>query len=100
MLCPREIADVLLKILYMGILSARAAGWSGDAARAAREADHIHNLPGLLADYSPDRLAYYWDAERPAYLDAGGTAARFQELWDQLWRHVEAISGTSRERDA
>ncbi len=91
MTCPPDVATILLEILAQGVLQARAAGWSGDAAWAAAEADHVHNLPGLLADYSPAHLRYYWDAERPAYL-ARVTPDResaFRPLWEQLRSHVE-----------
>jgi hypothetical protein len=91
MRCPPEIAAILLSILETGVLQARAAGWSGDAARAALEADHVHNLPGLLTDYSDDRLTYYWETERTAYLTGAGSdsVAAFKQLWEQLRNRVE-----------
>ena len=84
--CPPHIARVVLQILRWGALRARAAGWSGDARRAAVEADHIHNLPGLLLDYLPGRLRYYLDAERPGYLKAigGSPDGEFARLWAEL----------------
>jgi len=30
----------------------------------------MHNVPGLLADFHPDRFAYYWEFERPHFLRA------------------------------
>ena len=91
--CPPDLATILLDILGLGLLQARAAGWSGDAARAAVEADHVHNLPGLLADYSPARLRYYWDTERAAYLarTPPARAASFQAFWEQLRSHAEGL---------
>jgi hypothetical protein len=91
MTCPAELADTLIDILTQGLLQARAAGWAGDAKAAALEADHVHNLPGLLADYSPDRLRSYWDAERAAYLARAtpDRAAAFRPLWDCLRRYVD-----------
>jgi hypothetical protein len=91
--CPAEVADILLEILGQGVLQARAAGWSGDADRAAVEADHVHNLPGLVAHYSPARLRYYWEAERPSYLARATPerAAPFQPLWERLCAHVERL---------
>jgi hypothetical protein len=35
---------------------------------AAVEADHIHNLPTLIENYSPELLRYYWDAERVSFM--------------------------------
>jgi hypothetical protein len=84
--CPPDIAAAVLEILRTGVLRARAAGWSGDARRAAIEADHVHNLPDLLADFSHERLAYYWDVEAPSYRQQSvrAEAAQFQPLWDRL----------------
>src|SRR5690348_11126102 len=88
--CPSEIAEILLDILKLGILRARAAGWSNDARRCALEADHIHNLPALLRNFSSDQLAYYWDTERPAFIHQSPPAdlASFEPLWDKLRGYV------------
>ena len=95
--CPPEIAALVFEILRHGVLSARAAGWAGDAARAAREAEHIHNLPELLQGYSPGLLDHYWNAQRACYIAEsarlGGNAEGFQELWEQLRPHVTNIKG-------
>jgi hypothetical protein len=93
MSCPPEIAEVLLDILGQGVLQARACGWSGDASRAAVEADHVHNLPGLIAHYSPTRLNDYWEIERPSYLVRAlpEQVKSFQPLWDQLRPHVQRL---------
>jgi hypothetical protein len=84
--CPPAIADVLLKILQLAILRIRASGWSGDAVLCALEADHIHNLPGLLADYTGERLRYYWEAERPSFVRQSDpdNLATYVALWEQL----------------
>jgi hypothetical protein len=82
--CPAEVAQVLLDILQAGLLSIRNCGWSGS--RSAIEADHLHNLPALLANYSPDLLRFYWDVERTAYLTQIGpeSAAIFAPHWKRL----------------
>jgi hypothetical protein len=85
---PPAVVEVILEILRYGLLRARAAGWSGDAARSAMEADHLHNLPTLLANYKLDLLKYYWDAERPAFIQAcsrtGNSVDGFNPLWEKL----------------
>jgi hypothetical protein len=95
MSCPPETAEVLLQILMIGILRIRALGWAGFARRCAVEADHIHNLPELLRDYSDDRLRYYWEAERPAFISqsAGVNVTAFEPLWAELGRHLSAPAG-------
>lgn len=92
MTCPREITAVLLDILGHGLLACRAAGWGGDAGRCAAEADHLHNLPRLLADYSVEGLQYYWEVERPAFAahcDAD-SLSWWEAHWDRLRPFVEA----------
>jgi len=69
--CPDPIKAVVLEFLHLGVLTCRLAGWDPDPERCAVEADHIHNLPNLLADYSPDKLQYYWDVERPIFATRG-----------------------------
>lgn len=73
------------------MLRIRASGWAGDSARCAIEADHLHNLPSLLRDYSPARLNYYWEAERSRYMAQSTEAdcALFKPLWDELRVCVE-----------
>jgi hypothetical protein len=96
--CPPEIAAVLLEILKTGLLAIRAAGWSSRADRCALEADHLHNLPQLPADYRPQLLLFYWDVERADYvkqMPSEGLAA-WEPLWRRLEPHVEAIRSSTR----
>src|SRR5262245_11792072 len=94
MTCPPDLATILLEILQLGIVQARAAGWSGDAAGAAMASDHVHNLPGLLQQFTPSGLDYYWVTERPAFLAHCPLewADSFQPYWDRLQTHVERIN--------
>jgi hypothetical protein len=91
MTCPEPIASVLLDILQQGLLACRAFGWQGDARRCAIEADHLHNIPSLLSDYSPDRLRVYWDVERPAFAAQcdPNQMSGWQSHWDRLEPFVE-----------
>ena len=86
MCCPPEIAELLLAILQAGLLSSRARGASGDGRHCAVEADHLHNLPALLANYSDEPLRYYWDVERTAYISQSKKeeVAVFEEYWRRL----------------
>lgn len=84
--CPPRIARVLLEIIRLGILRARAASWTGDAKRCEAETDHIHNLPGLLLDFRLDGIRYYLDAERKGYRQtvAGKEPGDLTRLWKNL----------------
>ncbi len=84
--CPPEIAEIILKILGTGLLRIRSLAWAGQSGLCAVEADHIHNLPDLLSNFSREMLSYYWDVERASYL------AQIPEAdlasWETLWREL------------
>jgi hypothetical protein len=86
MRCPEEIADIAAEILAVGPLRIRAAGSSGDAAKCAAEADHLHNLPALLHRYRPELLVHYWDVERTAFIrrSNGVSMEPFEGMWHRL----------------
>lgn len=100
MTCPPEIATCLLRILQTGLLRARAAAWEGDAEHSAREIDHLHNLPALVAEFSPERLNYYWETERPVFEESCAKAsintATFGPLWQQLQCQMEIMMAAGR----
>jgi hypothetical protein len=85
MQCPREIAEIVCKILRWGLLQIRCLE---DTARCRVEADHLHNLPGLLTNYSPEVLQYYWDVERVSFI----SRSKPDEIqgFDPLWRALGA----------
>jgi len=75
MKCPDEIAPTIIELISTAILRIRAAGWSGDAELCAIEADHVHNLPALPLNFSPDLLGFYWNVERESFLGAANDHA-------------------------
>jgi hypothetical protein len=70
--------------------------WEGNTEQCAIESDHIHNLPDLIADYSSDKVAYYWNVERPEYIKQvpEDRLAGWEPLWRQLCERVEALSSS------
>lgn len=84
--CPPEIAEILAHMIAHGLIRIRTCGWSGRPDLCAIEADHLHNLPGLIADYSPGLLAHYWTVERPDYLRQVSEPERtgWEAYWDKL----------------
>ncbi len=86
MTCSAEIAEILAAILSTGLLRIRTLGWSGESKRCAIESDHIHNVPDLLAHYSPERLEFYWNVERSSYIQQ--TPAAELAVWEPLWREL------------
>lgn len=95
--CPPAIVRVVLEIIRQATLRARAAGWSGNAARAALEADHVHNLPELLLNYSPDLLRYYWNVQRAGYLSEAERAGLWIQDFDALWEQLRPVLENPRE---
>jgi len=95
MQCPPEIATILSEILQTGLLRIRALGSSQNAMRCTVEADHLHNLPALLAEYKPELLDYYWRVERVAFTrhSSREETAGFEPLWTALAEHVGARKG-------
>ena len=95
MQCPPEILETLTDILCTGLLRIRALGWSQNAARCAVEADHLHNLPALLADYKPELLEFYWRVERAAFIRQSSLddVTGFEPLWNALAEHVHSQKG-------
>lgn len=91
MQCPDEIAEVLLRILNVGLLRIRKSGSEGHAEECETEADHIHNLPAILQNYSPELLVYYWNVERTGFLatEAGKSSSLFQAEWSHLQRLMD-----------
>ena len=93
--CPPEIADIILEILREGLLRVRAASWASDLRRCELEADHLHNLPDLLINYSSERLRFYWEVERASLIQQssrpGLDDCGFQSSWERLRPYVESL---------
>lgn len=87
----RDRRDIYLDILYRGLLNARAAGYSGDAAQAATEADHLHNLPELLRHLDDEALhTFYWEGMRPSYL--GESKPEYANWFAPFWAELDAAN--------
>ena len=102
MRCPDKVAGCLSKIVSLALVNVRGFGLTqGDAGRCAIEADHVHNLPGLMVSFSLGALHYYLDVARSEYVrqitKEKGTLSMFQPLWDELEAYVntETDSGVS-----
>jgi hypothetical protein len=88
MSCPSEIADIILEILQVGLLRIRAAAWASDFPRCELEADHLHNLPDLMKNYSTERLQYYWEAERTSFIEKGSRTVFYDPVYENLWERL------------
>ncbi len=87
--CPRPLRQAFLDLLTWTLLHIRNE--PGDARLSLALADHVHNVPALLAGFRPDLLRYYWEVERPCFLralEAIGRQAPGQ--FGEPWGVVEA----------
>jgi hypothetical protein len=100
MSCPSEISEILLAIVETGLLRIRSLAWSGRSGLCATEADHIHNLPALVADFSPETLRYYWEVERSSYIDrtSHDQLTAWELLWQRLRPHAECLDAMTQTR--
>ncbi len=92
--CPDDLERILLEILHMGLLRIRHFAAAGRNQRCFIEADHLHNLPALLKDYTPELLKFYWDTERSSFLNQSSTesVSQFDPLWEEVARFLEEPS--------
>lgn len=85
-----EIKGVLLNILQIGLLRIRVLGWNGSGDQCGVEADHLHNLPQLIQSPDAERLLYYYNIERPAFLSRTiSNADQFKSSWDHLAQLID-----------
>lgn len=87
--CPQNIAEPLLEIIQSGLLAIRAAGFANRGNLCAIHADHLHNLPALVEDYSEALLLFYWQTERIAFLEQ--LSPQDCRIFDGPWSRLEII---------
>jgi hypothetical protein len=59
MKCPCEVEKTLLSIIELGLLNARYYLGKGDHSRCLKEIEHIHNIPTLIKEFTPDLFLFY-----------------------------------------
>jgi hypothetical protein len=84
---PKDVQRAFLKILYFTCLAIRNESKRPDLCFAF--SDHAHNIPGLIANYSPDAFRYYWECERPCFIEALQKREFSFGLFDEHWAVLE-----------
>ena len=94
MQCPVELSNILAEIIRIGVLRTRHFADNGYVARCVIEADHIHNLPSLLQDYSLALLLFYWQTERSMFMEqnTGDELGQFKPVWARLSCYLQAAA--------
>jgi hypothetical protein len=83
---PPIVQASLLKILGFGLLNIRHHAELKNSERCAIEANHLHNIPGLLENFSIDLLKFYVDIEKPQYARETNdqVLAEIRSAWAEL----------------
>jgi hypothetical protein len=72
-----------------GVLRIRLFAGIQQGKKCFIEADHLHNLPALVADYHPDLLRFYWNTERPLFMRQVPEGERRD--FEPMWKRLEAL---------
>jgi hypothetical protein len=88
-------SEIVLEILATGLSNIRHAASRGDADHCYREADHLHNLPTLIARGTRSQERFYLDIERREYVKSSPEhyRARYKELWEELEAAIREETG-------
>jgi hypothetical protein len=79
--------ECISEILRMSLLRIRLLGESGDAQACSLEADHVHNLPSLLTNFSWEALDYYYTTEVECYKSISKVSIEeFKLCWETIHR--------------
>jgi hypothetical protein len=83
---PEDVRAPLLYIIETGLLVIRRHADLNDSERCGVEANHLHNLPSLVENCSPERLKYYLEVEVPQYIRETNDAipGKVREAWNAL----------------
>lgn len=92
--CPEPLRQALLELLRWTLVSIRNK--PADANLCHAYADHMHNVPDLLARFRPNLLAYYWEVERPSFVRNLETTGQkppgaFEEFWEVVEREYHRL---------
>lgn len=89
------VRTTLASILATGLLRIRSYGEQGLAQRCSSEADHLHNLPGIIARPSLQMLFHYFEVERPAFVSCAVGVEQFETDWNRLRTLIEELRSQS-----
>jgi hypothetical protein len=79
-----ETKVAIAHILSESLLRIRLQGSLGSHKICEIEADHVHNLPNLLLNFSDELLAFYYNVERKQYLAQSG--GKHPQSYDADWK--------------
>jgi hypothetical protein len=89
---PKDVQHAFLKILYYTCLAIRSESKQPDFCFAL--SDHAHNIPSLISNYSLGAFRYYWECERPCFIEKvqiQGLPIGFEEQWKIIETHYKSL---------
>ena len=90
---PEDVQKALLEVLSVTLLSIRNFSKKADLCYAF--SDHVHNVPSLIANYSPGKFRYYWEVERPIFIrtiqELQFAFTLFDGPWSILEKHYKSL---------
>ena len=83
-----------LQLLESGLVQVRHALWARDYDWAQAQVELLHNIPSLIGEMNIERHRYFWEGERPHYLEWLGrlgsaearakTATYYEPVWSEM----------------
>lgn len=92
---PNAVAGAIMGIVADSLLRIRAFAQQGECERCMIEADHVHNLPALMTNFSDALLRFYYFTERASYI-RGGRAHDF-EMFEPHWAVIESYLNSTQD---
>ncbi len=86
--CPENITSILCDILHIALINIRN---SDDGILSSMQADHVHNIPTLLKNYTPTFLRFYLEIEVPIYVRKCHESGRSCKSFEPHWTSLEQI---------
>ena len=90
---PADVQQAFLTILYYTCLEIRSSSKNSDLCFTL--SDHAHNIPGLISKYSPGAFRYYWECEKPCFIEKMQKLecpfSLFTEHWSVLEKHYKNL---------
>jgi len=92
-----ELERLYGRLLQVGFIVMGQAADSGNLDWLRAEIELLHNVPSLLCETNNKRHEYFWNGERPHYLDwlsehgNEDAKARMRTFYLPIWNEMEPI---------
>jgi len=92
-----ELDRIYLHLLQVGFVVLKEAIASGDSSWVSAEVEMLHNIPSLVGEHNEQRDRYYWNEERPHYIDwmtnhgSAEARSRMRTYYEPFWNEMEKL---------